>query len=74
MLDYRNHVYVLSPKVVMIPVDEHGKVLAPMPSVEDLLILKLLRLRDRDMADAIGLILDNPDIDAAALEHRSSPR
>ena len=58
----------------MIPVDEHGKVLAPMPSVEDLLILKLLRLRDRDMADAIGLILDNPDIDAAALEHRSSPR
>lgn len=58
--------YVLSPKTVAVLVDDSGEVVAPAPSVEDLLILKLLPLRDRDLADVIGLILDNPDLDATA--------
>jgi len=58
--------YVLSPKTAAVPVDERGEVVAPAPSVEDLLILKLLPLRDRDIGDVIGLILDNPDLDATA--------
>ncbi|PKO20474.1 MAG: hypothetical protein CVU38_19930 [Chloroflexi bacterium HGW-Chloroflexi-1] len=58
--------YVWSPLVTEILVDDQGSLSAPAASVEELLILKLLPLRDRDMVDAIGLILDNPDMDLAA--------
>jgi hypothetical protein len=38
--------------------------LAPTVSAEDLLILKLMPLRDRDLGDVIALLLDLPAIDA----------
>jgi hypothetical protein len=58
--------YVLSSRVHEVPVDDRGSLMAPAASIEDLLILKLLPLRDRDIADAIVLILDNPELDATA--------
>ena len=38
-----------------------------MVSAEDLLILKLMPLRDRDLSDVIALLLDVPEIDAHTL-------
>jgi len=55
--------YTLSPAIVEVAVDEASELSALATSVEDLLILKLLPLRDQDMADVIALILDNPTID-----------
>jgi len=52
--------------VTEIAIDDQGSFTVPVVLVEELLILKLLPLRDRDVADVIGLILDNPDLDAAA--------
>ncbi len=40
--------------------------LAPTVSAEDLLILKLMPLRDRDMSDVIALLLDAPELDSLA--------
>ncbi|MBI3763656.1 MAG: nucleotidyltransferase [Chloroflexi bacterium] len=59
-----NQTYTLSPESVEVPIDEAGNLLAPTASAEDLLILKLMPLRDRDMSDVIALLLDVPDIDA----------
>ncbi len=60
------HEYVLSAVIARVPVDERGEILSPVPAVEDLLILKLLPLRDQDMADVVALLLDNPGLDATA--------
>lgn len=58
--------YVWSLGVTETSIDDQGSFVVPVVPVEELLILKLLPLRDRDMADAIGLILDNPELDATA--------
>ena len=54
--------YVLSPVVVRVTVDEQGEILTLAVPVEDLLILKLLPLRDQDLADVIELLLDKPEL------------
>jgi hypothetical protein len=59
-----NQTYTLSPDADEVPVDDAGRLLAPTVSAEDLLILKLMPLRDRDQSDVIALLLDVPDIDA----------
>lgn len=58
--------YILSSAIVQVAIDEQGKVLTLATSVEDLLILKLLPLRDQDLADVIALLLDNSELDVKA--------
>lgn len=58
-----NQTYTLSPDIVEVAVDEAGRLRAPSASAEDLLILKLLPLRDRDLCDVIALLLDVGAID-----------
>jgi len=58
-----NQTYTLSAEFAERPVDDEGALVAPTVSVEDLLILKLMPLRDRDLTDVIALLLDVPDID-----------
>lgn len=58
--------YVLSSAIVQVAVDEQGKVLTLATAVEDLLILKLLPLRNQDLADVIALLLDNPELNVNA--------
>lgn len=60
------HEYAWSPDLTEVSLDEEGTLVVPAVPVEELLILKLLPLRDRDVVDIIALILDNPDMDAAA--------
>ncbi len=59
-----NQTYTISSDSAEVPIDEAGDLLAPAVSAEDLLILKLLPLRDRDLCDVIALLLDLPDIAA----------
>ncbi len=59
-----NQTYTLSTDSAEVAIDDAGSLLAPTVSVEDLLILKLMPLRDRDMSDVIALLLDVPAIDA----------
>ena len=59
-----NQTYTLSPASAEVPIDDAGHLLAPTVSAEDLLILKLMPLRDRDLSDVIALFLDVPEIDA----------
>lgn len=59
-----NQTYTLSPASTHVPIDDAGSLLAPAVSIEDLLILKLMPLRDRDLSDVIALLLDVPAIDA----------
>ena len=61
-----NQTYTLSPDSAELPIDDAGELVAPTVSAEDLLILKLMPLRDRDLSDVIALLLDAPDIDARA--------
>jgi len=61
-----NQTYTLSPESAEVPIDDAGKIVAPAVSVEDLLILKLMPLRDRDLSDVIALLLDVSDIDSHA--------
>jgi Nucleotidyl transferase AbiEii toxin, Type IV TA system len=61
-----NQTYTLSTASAEMPIDDAGELIAPIASVEDLLILKLLPLRDRDLSDVIALLLDGPEIDAHA--------
>ncbi len=56
--------YTLSSDSSEVAIDDAGSLLAPAVSAEDLLILKLMPLRDRDMSDVIALLLDVPAIDA----------
>jgi len=56
--------YTLSSDSAQVTVDDAGNLLAPTVSAEDLLILKLMPLRDRDVGDVIALLLDLPAIDA----------
>lgn len=60
-----NRTYTPSTECAEVPIDEAGDLLAPAVSAEDLLILKLLPLRDRDLCDIIALLLDLPGIDAS---------
>jgi hypothetical protein len=62
-----NQTYTLSPDFAEMPIDDAGSLIAPTVSAEDLLILKLMPLRDRDMGDVIALLLDLPAIDAKKL-------
>jgi len=62
-----NQTYTLSPDSAQVAVDEAGNLLAPSVSAEDLLILKLMPLRDRDLSDVIALLLDLPNLDAKRL-------
>ena len=59
-----NQTYTLSPDSAHVAIDDAGNLVAPTVSVEDLLILKLMPLRDRDLGDVIALLLDLPAIDA----------
>ncbi len=59
-----NQTYTLSPDSTEVPIDDAGTLLAPVVCAEDLLILKLMPLRDRDMSDIIALLLDVSPIDA----------
>jgi hypothetical protein len=59
-----NQTYTLSPASAEVAVDDAGSLFAPTVSAEDLLILKLMPLRDRDLSDVIALLLDVPAIDA----------
>jgi len=61
-----NQTYTLSPNSAEVPIDDEGELLAPTVSAEDLLILKLMPPRDRDLSDVIALLLDVPEIDAHA--------
>jgi hypothetical protein len=61
-----NQTYTLSSDSTETPVDDTGALLVPTVSAEDLLILKLMPLRDRDLSDVIALLLDVPAIDARA--------
>ncbi|OIN94860.1 MAG: hypothetical protein COS37_00165 [Anaerolineae bacterium CG03_land_8_20_14_0_80_58_20] len=54
--------YTLSSQSAELPIDDHGDLIAPTVSVEDLLILKLMPLRERDLCDVIALLLDAPRI------------
>jgi hypothetical protein len=58
--------YTLSSESAEVPIDDAGELVAPTVSAEDLLILKLMPLRDRDLSDVIALLLDVPDIDTHA--------
>jgi hypothetical protein len=55
--------YTPSSESAEVPIDEAGDLLAPAVSATDLLILKLMPLRDRDLCDVVALLLDLPDID-----------
>ncbi len=59
-----NQTYTLSSESAQVAVDDSASLLAPTVSAEDLLILKLIPLRDRDLCDIIALLLDAPAIDA----------
>ncbi len=59
-----NRTYTPSSDSAEVSIDEAGDLLAPAVSAEDLLILKLMPLRDRDLCDIIALLLDLPDINA----------
>jgi len=59
-----NQTYTLSIDSVEVPIDDAGLLFVPTVSAEDLLILKLMPLRDRDLSDVIALFLDLPEIDA----------
>ena len=59
-----NQTYTISSDSADVPIDDAGDLLAPAVSAEDLLILKLMPLRDRDLCDIIALLLDLPNIDA----------
>lgn len=59
-----NQTYTLSSASEDVSIDDAGKIVAPAVSAEDLLILKLMPLRDRDKSDVIALFLDLPQIDA----------
>lgn len=59
-----NQTYTLSSESAEVPIDDAGELVAPTVSAQDLLILKLMPLRDRDLSDVIALLLDVPDIDA----------
>jgi hypothetical protein len=59
-----NQTYTLSSASVESPIDDAGELIAPTVSVEDLLILKLMPLRERDLSDVIALVLDAPNIDS----------
>jgi hypothetical protein len=59
-----NQTYTLSLDFVEVPIDDAGQLFVPAVSAEDLLILKLMPLRDRDLSDVIALFLDLPSIDA----------
>jgi hypothetical protein len=59
-----NRTYTPSSGSAEVSIDEAGDLLAPAVSAEDLLILKLMPLRDRDLCDVIALLLDLPAIDA----------
>lgn len=59
-----NQTYILSSESVELSIDDAGELIAPAVSAEDLLILKLMPLRDRDLSDVIALLLDVPNIDA----------
>jgi len=61
-----NQTYTLSSDSTETPVDDTGALLVPTVSAEDLLILKLMPLRDRDLSDVIALLLDVPAIDSRA--------
>ncbi len=61
-----NQTYTLSSESAEVPIDDAGELVAPTVSAQDLLILKLMPLRDRDLSDVIALLLDVPDIDARA--------
>jgi len=61
-----NQTYTLSPEFAELPIDNEGDLIAPTVSAVDLLILKLMPLRDRDLTDVIALLLDVPEIDAQA--------
>ena len=58
-----NQTYTLSSLSAELPIDDQGDLIAPTVSIEDLLILKLMPLRDRDLSDVIALFLDAPRID-----------
>ena len=58
-----NQTYTLSSESAKLPIDDQGDFIAPTVSIEDLLILKLMPLRDRDLSDVIALFLDAPRID-----------
>jgi len=58
-----NQTYTLSSESAELPIDDQGDLIAPTVSIEDLLILKLMPLRDRDLSDVIALFLDAPRID-----------
>lgn len=61
-----NQTYTLSPDSAEVPIDDAGELVVPAVSAGDLLILKLMPLRDRDLSDVIALLLDVADIDARA--------
>jgi len=61
-----NQTYTLSSDSADVSIDDEGTIVAPTVSAEDLLILKLMPLRDRDLSDIIALLLDLPAIDAKA--------
>jgi hypothetical protein len=58
-----NETYIPSPASTNVPIDEVGDLFVPTVSVIDLLILKLMPLRERDLGDVIALLLDAPDFD-----------
>ena len=58
-----NQTYTLSTDSAEVPIDDAGDLIVPTVSAEDLLILKLMPLRDRDLSDVIALLLDVSDID-----------
>lgn len=58
-----NEIYTLSPDSAKVPIDDAGDLLASAVSAIDLLILKLMPLRDRDLCDVIAILLDVPEID-----------
>jgi len=61
-----NQTYTLSSESAEAPIDDAGELVAPTVSAEDLLILKLMPLRDRDLSDVIALLIDVPQVDASA--------
>jgi hypothetical protein len=61
-----NQTYTLSSESAEMPIDDGGELVAPTVSAEDLLILKLMPLRDRDVSDVIALLLDVPNVDPQA--------
>ncbi len=59
-----NQIYTPSSESTEVPIDDAGDLIALAVSAEDLLILKLMPLRDRDLSDVIALLLDLSNIDA----------